>query len=59
MDGCAYDVAYNPSYSKDKVESYERNRDRYDDCRGPAPKGIERYPQKAGPYDLDVGDAFD
>jgi len=58
-DGCAYDVVYNPSYSKGKVESYKRNIDRYDNYRGPAPKVIERYPQKAGSYYLDVGDSFD
>lgn len=58
-DGCFYEVVYNPSYSKSKVEAYEWNRNRDDHYRGPFPKIIELYPQKAGSYYLDVSNSFD
>lgn len=57
-DDSFYAVRPNPDYDKGKVETYNYNQNRYNNYRGPSPKIIEQYPQKAGSYYLDVGNTF-
>lgn len=57
-DNCSYDVTYNPSYNKSKVDYCTEQSNKRDNFRGPWPKIIERYPQKAGSYYLDVSNTF-
>lgn len=57
-DNCSYNVTYNRSYNKSKVDYCNEQSNKRDNFRGPWPKIIERYPQTAGPYYLDVSNSF-
>lgn len=57
-DNCSYTVRYNQSYNKSKVDYCNEQSSKYDNFKGPWPMIIEKYPQVAGPYYLNVANSF-
>ena len=58
VDDRSYDVITNQNYNKSLVDYCNERSSKDDHFKGPWPKIIERYPQKAGPYYLNSANYF-